>query len=104
MAILRILVLVLFVNNVVAQSNNCTRDHLGQLYGISDSLLAIWRNDKDGCQQKRILLIDSLFKPKALIGMPKKVFIQMFGIPDQISPKKNFTYHNYNYCTPPTKE
>lgn len=94
---LPILVLLLSTKFVIAQ-NPCLENNLGSVYGLSDSLLKIWRQDKFGCQQKRIKIIDSLFKEDKIIGIPKRAFLIMFGNPDEVSPDGTIIYKNVKKC------
>lgn len=91
------IIILLTTKSVIAQKSR-SESKLANSYGLNDSLLKIWRQDKFGCKQKRISLIDSLFKKDILIGMPKREFMILFGNPDKISSDGTFIYKNVGNC------
>lgn len=90
-----------------SQSCSCVQKEISKLYALNDSLLSIWRGDQHGCLQKRINIIDSIFIKDILVGMPKSVFLLLYGEPDRVTQEGVLVYENVNECInnkQPTKE
>ncbi|MEJ7609801.1 MAG: hypothetical protein WKF88_01340 [Ferruginibacter sp.] len=81
-----------------AQKEICSTKVLAKAYGLNDSMLAIWRLDKYGCNKQRLVFLDSLFKLERLINIPKKLFLILYGIPDDFGPNGTLIYRNVMHC------
>lgn len=91
------LFLICLCKGVKSQDIICLRNNLPQFYKLEKSKLEFWRKDINGCFSYRKPILDSLVKNKALIGMPKSLFIILFGKPDVVS-KKNDVFIYYVNC------
>ena len=67
----------------------------GFAYNLSNDLLSAWKKDKNGCLGLRCRYIDSITKNKAIIGLPQKQFLKLFGKPNS----NNTNCYTYNLCS-----
>ncbi len=87
-----------------SQSFDCCISSLAKCYNLSDSLLKNWRNDPNGCLQKRALIVDSLIKENSiLIGMPQPIFESLFGKPEEKTEEGIFVYFISAKCDEKSK-
>ncbi len=102
MKTLSFLFFLIFLSGIAlyGQPPNCSKKTLADFYNLNDSLLNIWRNDKYGCSQERVMVKELLFEKKALIiGMPKKAFLALFGEPEERSGEEDIlTYYIVAKC------
>lgn len=61
-------------------------------YNLRSEIFETWKLDTNGCKMLRGAYTTELEANKHLIGMPKNIFLQLFGNPDYISDKVIYTY------------
>jgi hypothetical protein len=66
-------------------------------YELSPKLLSEWKFDKNGCLRLRCKYSDSISTNKSIIGISKKIFLNLFGKPDDYGADKNILV--YYLCT-----
>ena len=67
-------------------------------YNLSDIFLKEWNKDHNGCLHLRIKYLDSLNKNKAIIGIPTRQVLKLFGEPNEKSENNCFTYYLFSKC------
>jgi hypothetical protein len=98
MSIKQLIVAIGVIISIHCQGQAAKSPESSTKYNLSDIFLKEWNKDHNGCLHLRIKYLDSLNKNKAIIGMPTRQVLKLFGEPNEKSNNNCFTYYLFSKC------